>query len=63
MFVVGAALFYTGLAQKIGETVVSRAGTNENSLMLAIMVITAIMSEMCIRDRVNPLVSLLTNQK
>ena len=44
MFVVGAALFYTGLAQKIGETVVSRAGTNENSLMLAIMVITAIMS-------------------
>ncbi len=26
MFVVGAALFYTGLAQKIGETVVSHAG-------------------------------------
>ena len=25
MFVVGAALFYTGLAQKIGETVVSHA--------------------------------------
>ena len=30
MFVVGAALFYTGLAQKIGETVVSHAGTSEN---------------------------------
>ena len=44
MFVVGAALFYTGLAQKIGETVVSHAGTSENGLMLAIMVVTAIMS-------------------
>lgn len=44
MFVVGAALFYTGLAQKIGETVVSKAGTGENSLMLAIMAVTATMS-------------------
>lgn len=44
MFVVGAALFYTGLAQKIGETVVSHAGTSENGLMLAIMLVTAIMS-------------------
>lgn len=44
MFVVGGALFYTGLAQKIGETVVSRAGTSENRLMLAIMLVTAIMS-------------------
>ena len=44
MFVVGAALFYTGLAQKIGETVVKRAGTSENGLMLAIMVVTATMS-------------------
>ena len=44
MFVVGAALFYTGLAQKIGETVVSHAGTSENGLMLAIMVVTATMS-------------------
>ena len=39
MFVVGAALFYTGLAQKIGETVVSHAGTSENGLMLAIMLV------------------------
>ena len=44
MFVVGAALFYTGLAQKIGETVVSHAGTSENGLMFAIMVVTATMS-------------------
>ena len=33
MFVVGAALFYTGLAQKIGETVVSHAGTSENGCL------------------------------
>ena len=44
MFVVGDALFYTGLAQKIGETVVSHAGTSENGLMLAIMLVTAVMS-------------------
>lgn len=44
MFVVGGALFYTGLAQKIGETVVSKAGTSENGLMFAIMAVTAIMS-------------------
>ena len=44
MFVVGGALFYTGLAQKIGETVVSKAGTSENGLMLAIMGVTATMS-------------------
>lgn len=44
MFVVGGALFYTGLAQKIGETVVSHAGTSENGLMLAIMLVTATMS-------------------
>ena len=44
MFVVGAALFYTGLAQKIGETVVSHAGTSENGLMLAILLVTATMS-------------------
>ena len=44
MFVVGAAIFYTGLAQKIGETVVSHAGTSENGLMLAIMLVTATMS-------------------
>lgn len=44
MFVVGGSLFYTGLAQKIGETVVSKAGTSENGLMFAIMAVTAGMS-------------------
>jgi len=44
MFVVGAALFYTGLAQKIGITVVKKAGKGENRLMLAIMLVTAGMS-------------------
>ncbi len=44
MFVIGAALFYTGLAQKIGTTVVEKAGTSENGLMIAIMIVTAAMS-------------------
>lgn len=44
MFVIGGALFYTGLAQTIGTTVVKKAGTGENSLMLAVMVVTALMS-------------------
>lgn len=44
MFVVGAAMFYTGLAQKIGGGVVKLFGTGENSLMIGIMVIAAIMS-------------------
>ena len=39
MFVVGAALFHTGLAQKIGTTVVKLSGTGENSLMLGIMLV------------------------
>lgn len=33
MFVVGASMFYTGLAQAIGNTVVKMCGTGENSLM------------------------------
>ena len=41
MFVVGAAMFYTGLAQKIGETVVKLTGTGENSLMIGIMLVGA----------------------
>ena len=41
MFVVGAAMFYTGLAQKIGESVVKITGTGENSLMLGIMLVSA----------------------
>ena len=44
MFVIGAAMFRTGLAQAIGEFVVSKAGTGENALMLAIMIVTAALS-------------------
>lgn len=44
MFVVGAAMFYTGLAQRIGGTVVRFFGRGENSLMFGIMVIAAVMS-------------------
>jgi len=44
MFIVGAAMFYTGLAQKIGNGVVKVSGTGENSLMFGIMVVTAALS-------------------
>ena len=44
MFVVGAAMFYTGLAQKIGETVVKVTGSGENSLMFGIMLVGAALS-------------------
>lgn len=44
MFVIGGAMFYTGLAQTIGTAVVKRAGTSENGLMFAVMVVTAGMS-------------------
>ncbi len=41
MFIVGASMFHTGLAQKIGTTVVKISGTSENGLMLGIMVVGA----------------------
>ena len=44
MFVVGAAMFYTGLAQKIGQGVVKLSGTGENSLMFGIMLVGCILS-------------------
>ena len=44
MFVVGAAMFYTGLAQKIGNGVVKVSGTSENGLMFGIMVVAAALS-------------------
>ena len=44
MFVIGAALFHTGLAQKLGESVVRIAGKSENGLMLGTMVIAALLS-------------------
>lgn len=47
MFVVGGALFHTGLAQKIGVYVVRKAGKGENRLMFAVMVIAALFSSVC----------------
>ena len=44
MFVIGAAMFQTGLAQWIGIAVVKKSGTNERALMTALMLITIILS-------------------
>lgn len=44
MFVIGAAMFQTGLAQRIGITVVHAAGNGEKRLMAAIMIVTIILS-------------------
>ncbi len=44
MFVVGASMFYTGLAQAIGNTVVKMCGTGENSLMFGLMLVGTVMS-------------------
>jgi anion transporter len=44
MFVVGAAMFHTGVAQKIGEQIVKVTGTAENSVMAGGMGAGAVMS-------------------
>ena len=44
MFVIGAAMFKTGLAQAIGVAVVKKAGTNEVPLMGAVMLVTIALS-------------------
>ncbi|PWM79373.1 MAG: transporter [Phascolarctobacterium sp.] len=44
MFVVGAAMFHTGLAHSIGVFIVKRAGKSEKNLMLCIMIIAASLS-------------------
>ena len=44
MFVIGAAMFKTGLAEAIGLWVVKKAGTNEIPLMGAIMLVTIVLS-------------------
>ena len=44
MFIVGAAMFYTGLAQKIGNTVVHFCGTGENSMMFGLMIVGTLLS-------------------
>ena len=44
MFVIGASMFHTGLAQTIGERVVKIAGTSEMGLMIATMLVAATLS-------------------
>lgn len=44
MFVIGASMFHTGLAQKMGEYVVRKVGTSENGLMFGTMFIAAAIS-------------------
>lgn len=44
MFVVGAAMMDSGLAQSIGQYVVDKVGTREGPLMAALMVLTIFMS-------------------
>lgn len=44
MFVIGASMFHTGLAQKIGEIVVKLAGKRESHLMFGLMVIAIALS-------------------
>ena len=44
MFVVGASMFYTGLAQAIGNSVVKMCGTGENSLMFGLMLVGTVLS-------------------
>lgn len=44
MFIVGASMFHTGLAQRIGGAVVRACGTSENKLMFGVMTIAAALS-------------------
>jgi len=44
MFIIGASMFHTGLAQIMGEYVVKKVGTSENGLMFGTMFIAAVIS-------------------
>ena len=44
MFVIGSAMFHTGLAQKMGVAVVKKVGTSENALMFGTMIMAAVLS-------------------
>ena len=44
MFVIGASMFHTGLAQKLGQGVVKLSGKSENGLMAGIMIAAAALS-------------------
>ncbi len=49
MFVVGAAMFHTGLAHSIGVFIVKRAGKSQKNLMLCIMIVASVLS-MCLSN-------------
>jgi len=44
MFVIGASMFHTGLAQKMGQAVVKVAGSSENGLLAGVMIAAAALS-------------------
>ncbi|MFB0934314.1 MAG: SLC13 family permease [Propionivibrio sp.] len=44
MFVIGASMFHTGLAQKLGQAVVRIAGSSENGLLAGVMIAAAALS-------------------
>ncbi|MDR1934662.1 MAG: SLC13 family permease [Candidatus Accumulibacter sp.] len=44
MFVIGTAMFHTGLAQKIGASVVRIFGTGDKGLMFGVMLVAAVLS-------------------
>ena len=47
MFVLSTAMFKTGLAQKVGISVVNAVGSGETSLMIGVMGITSALSAVC----------------
>lgn len=44
MYVIGASLLYTGLAQRIGSMILKVCGKNENGIMLSLMVVATLLS-------------------
>ena len=42
MFIVGKAVTYTGIAQRVGEGIITYGGTNEKKLLAMIMVAAAL---------------------
>jgi anion transporter len=44
MFIIGAAMFHTGLAQRVGGLVVRACGASEKSLMFGTMLVAALLS-------------------
>ena len=47
MFVIGTALFKTGVAQAIGTYIIRKSGTSESRLIPAIMIVAAMLSSVC----------------